>query len=243
MWTKSTGLNWDIPCGELAQDSFLEWNEPPGTMSRWQESVAALLSRDSLTKGMHRKSRFEHSCTSHSLSQHMCLNGYPQSYPERRLLSSVLWYYCLSQLHGSASAPNHRLWDLDKPYSTGKSMDLGNMKYSYGDEAGRKGQAWQLRRNPQFAAMNIEQSWNKVFKFLSWIGHKHPTVMLMQEGLAAYVVGFQLFNRLSKVWSVWWQTGRMQRYSLGHTRGWESILQDDCFVLSIHTHISLSATA
>lgn len=79
MWTESTGLNWDIPCGELAQDSFLEWNEPPGTMSRWQESVAALLSRDSLKKGMHRKSRFEHSCTSHSQSQHMCLNGYPRA--------------------------------------------------------------------------------------------------------------------------------------------------------------------
>lgn len=79
MWIKSIGLNWDTLCGELAWDGFLEWNKPLGTMSRWQESVAALLSRDSLTKGMHRKSRFEHSCTSHSQSQHMCLNGYPRA--------------------------------------------------------------------------------------------------------------------------------------------------------------------
>lgn len=79
MWSKSAGLNWDIPCRELAQDGFLEWNEPPGTKSRWQGSVAALLSGDPLTKGMHRKSRLEHSCASHSQTQHLCLNGCPRA--------------------------------------------------------------------------------------------------------------------------------------------------------------------
>lgn len=63
---------------------------------------------------------------------------------------------------------------------------------------------------------------------------------VMQQGLVAHVVGFQLFNRLCKAWSVWWQTGRMQNYSPGHKRGWESILRGDCSVLSIHTHLSVS---
>lgn len=87
--------------------------------------------------------------------------------------------------------------------------------------------------------MSVKQSWNKVFEFVFVLNRAQAcysaTVRMTQQGLVAHVAGFQLSNRLCKVWSLWWQTGRMQRYSLGHTRGWESILRDDCCVWSVYT--------
>lgn len=148
MWTKSAGLNWDIPCGELARDHFLEWNEPPGIKSRWQGSVAALLSRDPLAKGMHRKSRFEYSCTSHSQTQHMCLNGYPraiQSGGYYLQYSDIIAWASYMGVLGHEPSLVRQCGQALQDWKLHRLREVTGEDERDGKENWRKGWAWELR--------------------------------------------------------------------------------------------------
>lgn len=171
---------------------------------------------------MHRKSRFEYSCTSHSQSQHMCLNGYPRAIQRRDYYLQhsdiIAWasYIGVLQHQTIICETWANLTVLGSPWiwesgwgrwNTAMEMRLG--------EKGKPGNWEETPNSLQWILSNPEIR----FFVLNWAQASYsPRVMVMQEGWVTHVVGFQLFNRLCKVWSVWWQTGRRQGYSLGQVR-------------------------